>query len=84
MKRLPKPTAQEVRALKEEIMVSRQISAKETEKLLSRSCGDGIRSIQSRMLPEGSPHRRDTPASVWRCWNLDFRGIDLIDEVEDE
>ena len=83
MKRLPKPTAEEVRRLKEDIMTSRQISASETERLLSRSCGDSIGAVKKRMLPITSKQRRDTPVAVWRCWTLDFRGIDLIDEVDE-
>lgn len=80
MKRLPKPTAEEVRLLKEEIMVSRQISARETEELLARSCGDSAGAVKKRLLPEGSEWRRDTPPAVWRCWNWDFREIDLLEE----
>lgn len=84
MKRLPKPTAEQVRLLKEEIMVSRQISVAETERLLSRSCGDSVGAVQKRMLPMKSKQRRDTPAAVWRCWNLDFRGVDLLDELRSD
>lgn len=83
MGRLPKPTPEEIRGLKEEIMKSRRIRVSEVERLLSLSCGDGIRAVQSRLLPESSKWRRDTPAAVWRCWNLDFRGVDLIEGVDE-
>jgi hypothetical protein len=51
---------------------------KEIKEKLARSAGIGETYADKLMVgPQGRNHCPRVSYAIWRCWNLDFRGVDI-------